>query len=311
MPMDVSVSESLSADDWLSTIEREYLGEFVRDGGAAVKFVVADTGTGRQALSARLQGAAQDNGYLFVGLDAAHIRVHMIDKVFHEVARHVAWDDLARDYSDRLLAALGYPAPLDPRDRLSRPRVERELQGQLLHHYGMSQEFRIAMLWLCMAQLYPEEPNLSRATAVQEWLRGELRLISAVTRAGLFQKIGRHDARHMLMSLSAWLHACGRTGLVLALDIARCLETPPRRGERDDSVYYSGGAFMDGYEVLRQFVDGTDEMERCLIVVMAPPTLLTDERRSLSSYQALKLRVLAEVHDRRRANPRAPLVRVH
>jgi len=302
----------IAVDEWSSTVEQDYLTDFVRRGGAAVKFAVAETAATRRALSDGLQHAAQGQGYQFVALDAARTRLHLIDKVFHEVARHIAWDELARGYTAQILGGLGYATPLDPSDLTLRPRVERKFQDELLHHYGMTQEFRIAMLWLCMAHMYPEEPNLSIATAVQEWLRGELRLVSALRRAALFQKIGRHNARHMLASQPPWLRACGKAGLVLTLDITRFLEPRPR-GERDDTIYYSAGAVMDGYEVLRQCVDGTDEMEHCLTVVMAPPTLLApDEPRGLSlCYEALKLRVLDEVHDRQRANPLAPLVRVH
>jgi len=33
---------TVAAQEWLDLIEREYLRDFVTDGGAAVKFVVAD-----------------------------------------------------------------------------------------------------------------------------------------------------------------------------------------------------------------------------------------------------------------------------
>jgi hypothetical protein len=61
---------------------------------------------------------------------------------------------------------------------------------------------------------------------------------------------------------------------------------------------------------LREFVDGTDELEFCLIVVVAPPSFLTDERRGLNLYQALRLRIWDEVRDRQRPNPLSSLVRL-
>jgi hypothetical protein len=67
---------------------------------------------------------------------------------------------------------------------------------------------------------------------------------------------------------------------------------------------------MDAYEVLRQFVDATDELEGCLIGVLAPLEFLDDERRGVERYTALKLRVWDEVRDRQRANPLAALVRL-
>ena len=69
-------------------------------------------------------------------------------------------------------------------------------------------------------------------------------------------------------------------------------------------------ATLDAYEVLRQFIDGTDEMESCFIAVVASREFLTDERRGLNRYDALKLRIWDEVRDRHRQNPFASLIRV-
>jgi hypothetical protein len=138
---------------------------------------------------------------------------------------------------------------------------------------------------------------------------GELQLISVLRSAGIFEKIGRHNGREMLSSLSYWLHLAGRAGLVLHLDISRFL-VDRRVGESDGSVYYSTAAVADGYEVLRQFIDSTNELQYCLIVVSAPPNFLTDENRGVLKYDALYLRVWDEVHDRRRVNPLSSLIRI-
>ena len=112
----------------------------------------------------------------------------------------------------------------------------------------------------------------------------------------------------MLFSLSHWLHITGKAGLVMALDISRFLEA--RRPNDPDGLYYSTPAVLDGYEVLRQFIDGTDELQFCLIVVMAPPSFLTEERRGLKAYSALWLRIWDEVRDRQRPNPLSSLIRL-
>jgi hypothetical protein len=66
----------------------------------------------------------------------------------------------------------------------------------------------------------------------------------------------------------------------------------------------------DAYEVLRQFIDDTDEMEGLLVVILAPKEFLNDDKRGLDCYSALKLRIWDEVRDRHRPNPLASLVRV-
>ena len=76
----------------------------------------------------------------------------------------------------------------------------------------------------------------------------------------------------------------------------------------DDSFYYSAPATLDAYEVLRQFIDGTDELECCFIAVVASREYLNDEKRGLNRYDALKLRIWDEVRNRHRQNPFASLI---
>jgi hypothetical protein len=77
-----------------------------------------------------------------------------------------------------------------------------------------------------------------------------------------------------------------------------------------DGNYYSKAATLDAYEVLRQLIDATDELEGLLVAVLMPPELVADETRGLAAYTALQLRVADEVRDRRRPNPYAALMRL-
>lgn len=69
---------------------------------------------------------------------------------------------------------------------------------------------------------------------------------------------------------------------------------------------------LDAYEVFRQFIDGLDQLERCLIVVLPDQEFLDEDflGRGLGAYQALKFRVYDEVRDRRLANPLGSLIRL-
>lgn len=68
---------------------------------------------------------------------------------------------------------------------------------------------------------------------------------------------------------------------------------------------------FDAYEVIRQLIDGTDDAESCLVVVLSTPDFLSHERRGLKVYEALRFRVEdEEVYDRRRPNPLSTLIRI-
>ncbi len=314
---------TMPTDEWLSVLRKEYLQDFIPSGGAAVKFVVPMDGLEHQGLLDKLKQDAEADGYLFVSLDATTTKLHMIDQVFHAIAKQVAWDDLAYAFLHTTLSVGQYRLPENRNDfdlaqiaslnglDLGEMRViiNNRLRDRLFRDYAMTQEFRIAVLSLCRAQLDPQDVGVGITDAIKEWLRGELRLISSLKSSLIFQKVGRHNGRHMLFSLSHWLHLTGKAGLVMVLDISRFLEVRRPR-EPDGSLYYSLSAVIDGYEVLRQCIDGTDEIEYCLLVVVAPPSFLNDERRGLSAYDALRLRIWDEVRDRQRPNPLSSLVRL-
>ena len=311
----------MTPEAWLAVASREYLAGFVREGGAAVKVLVPADDRSREQLQDGLLALAEAGGYQFATVNAATTRLHMIEKLFGSVAQQVDWDACTRAFLAQLFSTQGLKLPEGDitmaavaglnsyAETLFRRDVSNWLDRAILHDYAMSREYRFAMLQLCLSQLDPTNaPELGQS--VKEWLRGDLRLITTVKRAGIFQRIARHNARHMLDSLVHWLTLTGHGGLVLALDIRRYAQTV-RTTERDStSLYYGTAAALDAYEVVRECIDATDELAHCFIAVITGQEFLHDERRGLRSYQALYLRVADEVRDRHRQNPLASLVRL-
>ncbi|MDA0734757.1 MAG: DUF2791 family P-loop domain-containing protein [Chloroflexi bacterium] len=312
----------MAIQEWLAVLRREYLQDFIKNGGGAVKFVVPWGPPEHQELRQSLSQTSLEEGYTFVAVDAAQTKVQLVDKLFNEVARQIDWDELAYAFLCSTLREGSYRVPADRADfglsRIAylngldlgemRAIINNRLRERLSQDYAMNQEFRHAMLKLCQEQLDPQDVGVGVAEAVREWLRGELQLISALKSASIFQKIGRHNARSMLSCLSHWLNLTGQSGLVLTIDISSFLNDK-RPSESDSSIYYSTAAVVDGYEVLRQFIDSTDELPNCLIVIFAPPEFLNDEQRGVRKYDALYLRIWDEVRDRHKINPLSCLIR--
>jgi hypothetical protein len=315
------VSIYLRTSDWLGTLEQEYLRDYIPHGGAAVKFAVVPSPSVAKEATIELQRLAMLGGFQFAFVNSSETRLHMVDQLFFAVARQVDWDGLARQFVRQLLERNGYHIPDDAKRFTFRDIAEfndddeselrRAMRNLLRRHvyvdYDMAQEFRIAMLRLCQAQLEQAEVDRYEREAVRDWLRGDLRLISALKPLRIFQKIARHNARDMFVSLTHWLRVVGKHGLVVTLEISRY--TTDRR-PNDGSLPYSPMAAMDLYEVLRQFIDATDELEGCLLVVLAPTAFLEDGKRGLTRYDPLRMRIADDVRDRNRANPLSSLIRL-
>lgn len=311
----------LTVDGYLDFVAKEYLGDYLRAGGGVVRFVVAGDGDVARRWRTGLGRAADAEGYLRVSLDAADTRLHMIDQVFAAVARHVGWADLAKAQVRAAWDAIGLPAAdelsaaavarhhdLDPREAARS--VRRQLETSLLRDATLSREFRLAALRLCQAELGTGDVADDERAAVVAWLCAEPVPLRLLRSASLRSRIGRHNARGMLVSLVAWRARVLGSGLVLDLDVGRfAITRRPPLGERR-GIYYTKAAVLDAYEVLRQFVDATDDLHSAFVTITMPPELITDESRGLPAYAALQLRILDEVRDRRRANPYAALVRL-
>ena len=101
----------VTPQDWLKIIRREYLQDFIRRGGAAVKFIVPMEEIGHDQLRDQLRKASEEEGFFFAFVDAASTKIHMVDKLFHEVARQVNWDEMAYSFVTQILKENRYELP--------------------------------------------------------------------------------------------------------------------------------------------------------------------------------------------------------
>jgi hypothetical protein len=299
-------------------LKREYLDSFVAAGGAAVKVAIVPSSHEAGELANDVVEVATKSGYTCVQIDAAQVRTSLVQQVFFAVARSVDWRSAARAIArDAIvtqfgvaieghptLEVIGEAAHLDV--PLVRTQMMRGLQDSVYHNYRLAKDFRIAMMSYCLAELESDATADQIRQTLNEWLCGDLRLISAVKDKGIFQKIGRHNARVMVASTAKWLRQAGDNGLLIVIDIER-LAYPTKR---DDGFHYPLAQVMDTYEMLRQFIDATDEMEGVMLLITAPQALLDDERRGFPAYKALQNRIWDDVRDSRRQNPYAPMVRL-
>jgi hypothetical protein len=307
---------AVSFGAWLDLIDREYLEDFIVSGGAAVKFVVADD-DGIAALKAAFEERARARGLIFATVPSAEVKLHMMQDIFFTVARQVDWEADAQRFVETLFHREGYdwPDPGRPTElsriaaanRVDATLLRREfnkwLTAGLMNDTGMAQDFRIALMQLCLSRLAPADADGSNVPPILEWLRGELRLLGPLKSALIYAKITRHNARAMLRSLCRWLALAGHAGLFLMIDIRRLAIASPAEGVR-----YTPGAVMDAYEVLRQLIDDADLYERFFALVVADQAFIGDDRkRSIDAYTALKMRIWDDVRARERDNPLAPL----
>ena len=303
---------------WLEVLEDEYLSTFVKDGGATVKFAVTPDDA-RPDLVRRVSALCDDLGYLVLTLSAEDVRIHMPQEIYFEFARQIDWlgmvrrvvlrlaeergyrvDEIDPDARGRIFESIAEKNDLDPGFVLGE--IRKSIRDRVARSPAMLRDFRDAMTYLCLHEVDDEEHPLLL------WLRGEAR-VSTVRDYSVFTRIDRTTARHFIESILHWSLIAGYTGTALLLDIARVTVA---RNPKDGLRYYTRAMATDHYELLREFVDDVDRLPGTFLLAAAGPELLNDQRgtRGFAIYEALKTRVMDDVHDKHTANPVSSLVRL-
>ena len=315
--MDVLAIRPLPLAEWLSIVEREYLSAFVPAGGAAVKFAILADEAAISAATAQLMALGQVRSMLTVQIEARYTRVHMIQELFFAIARTLPWDTLVQGYVEAVFSANACPWPRPGEmmtmadlasafavapSLLTRQR-DQWLTAGLWNDQRLAQDFRAALLWLCVARL--ERDAGEAAAVVLQWLRGDKVKAALLRRVDISTRISRTNARAMLVSVCHFLRKAGVAGQLVVLNIRQLSRTTADEGE----LRYSPAAVMDSYEVLREIVDGVEDLPGLFVAVLADAELVTgDPRRALSQYAALQMRIWPDVRPGDRQNPVAPLV---
>jgi hypothetical protein len=314
--MDVLTTPLLPLAEWLSVIEREYLSDFVPAGGAAVKIAILND-TAITAATAQLMRLGHVNGLLTLQVDAARTRIHMMQELFFAITRALPWDSLLQRYLEKLfdIHAYAWPRPnqvMSMADlaaefavapNLLARHLDEWLTADLWDDRRLAQDFRAAMMSLCLSRLEPEGWNTDMPPL--QWLRGEKVAPPLLRGTNISARLTRTNARPMLVSLCHFLRKAGAAGLLVVLDLRRLSQTVAAEG----TVRYSPAAVMDAYEVLREIIDEAEQLPGLFIAVVADAALATgDPRRALSQYAALQMRVWPDVRPGDRQNPVAPLV---
>src|SRR6266511_2549266 len=109
-----AVGAGLEVEDYLEFLGKEYLAGFIRQGGAAVKVVVAGDDDVAARFHAGLAADAAAEGFVYAAVDAAATRAHLADQLFFAVAGQVDWAALASRAVRAAYDATAFPVPESP-----------------------------------------------------------------------------------------------------------------------------------------------------------------------------------------------------
>jgi len=176
--------------------------------------------------------------------------------------------------------------------RLSTPESEGEPEGieSILNRWcqGIQEAEQLQSALIGLDKISHLDPDFRKAIRgylrayVQEedrdsylqWLKGD-----PIRPEGVRTRIDRASARAMLRSIIQFLKYLGYNGLVLFLDELELIRNLDYR-IRDAN-----------YDTLRQFIDGSDNLQNFLLLCSLTPIMQTDYNKGIPSYSALWARI--------------------
>lgn len=316
------MSAPMQLTEWIDATASNYLEDFVPAGGAAVKFAVAMDGVSTTEITAAVTDRASELGFLTATIDAAQVKIGSIEQVLAAICDQIDLPSLIDQLTVNLLASEHWIAPVPGSapltDRIASANsvdggmvlqtVRPILTERIYNDHEIAQDMRAAVISLVMRRLAGGESMITAFAAISDWLGGRTTKISSLRDYHIRSKVNRANGRFLFESLLHVVRLAGLPGLVVTVDISRFTATDKVPGR----INYAKAGLLDGYEVLREFVDATDDLESFLMIVAAPLPFLdsNDRGRGIGRYPALLHRVYDDVRDRNLTNPLAALVRV-
>jgi len=234
---------------------------------SAVRFIIGEYGNGKTHFLRMTAHMALERRFVVCEVTLSpdgRVRLDRFDIIWQEMMSNLATpeSDGEREGIEAILNRWCERVAQSP-EQLQRALVELERIPKL------DPDFRQALRGYLRAWL--EEGDRD---SYLQWFKGD-----PIKPKGVRVRIDRTNARAMLRSLVQFFKHLGYRGLVLFLDELELIMRQRRR-MRDAS-----------YEILRQFIDDTDNLSNFLLLCSATPQMRSDDQMGFPSYPALQQRL--------------------
>ena len=216
---------TVGLDDYLNTIDEEYLKSHIRDGGSAFRVVIGKYGGGKTHFLYCVRDSSWKYNYVvsYIILTPGQTPFHKMEQVYKAFAANLAYppEDILSGYTRGIEATIKmwYNRKYQEiSEKVSEDNVSQELRAYVssLEPYD-SGSFRNAVkeAFLSLAEKRGDDFDL-----IMQWLTGENPPKNMLKNFRIFEKIDKSTAFKMIRSLVQWTRDIGYSGLIVLMDEA-------------------------------------------------------------------------------------------
>jgi energy-coupling factor transporter ATP-binding protein EcfA2 len=298
------------AGGWAEFLRREYLAGFIAQGGTKLKLLIGTQGSGKSHLLALAAGLAREEGFAAAGLDAFGTRLFPIDRFYGAAVRGIGLAGLIDACARRSIVDLGFePEQLPARVPFLTSAVREGLGAEatlrrslservdvLLREPTLDPTFAMGAAQAVGHRLGVFHLNPMEQDALTRWFTGEKVTLGELRTLQIYERPDRYNGRDYLRSLASLGRLAGYRGLVVCVDN---METVAHRSPGSGRQRYTRAQRDEAYETIRQLIDDVDHSASTLYLLAGRREFMEDEKAGISSYEALRLRLLQEVRSPR------------
>ena len=309
VPSDIAMVRRINygTDKVLDFLSHQYLDFYIAQGGSKIKVITGRQGTGKTQITRLFEDESLTRGYITVTLSAKSIWLHDFRELYLEVLRQCDLETVLAGCASSIIRELGYDPSEIPEgqtlmdhlaeqglaDALTRNEIRTALRQHFTKNPLLDNNFAACCSLLTGSLLGHPVLEPSSRELLMAFMHGDKTVkLSQMRAIGLSpSRVTKHNARHLLRSLSEAVHFAGYSGIVVIIDDMEILTQPRTEG----IIRYTKTRRDDAYENIRQLIDDIDSMRYIMFVMAFDRELMDNESYGLKSYQALWFRIQSEV----------------
>lgn len=218
---------TVGLEQYIETIDDEYLKDYIKEGGNSFKLVVGTYGGGKTHFLYTMQGRAWDSNYItsYIELSPHSTPFHKLEQVYKSIVASIMYpqdSEALLQETDKGIEALLKNWYYEKRNELSNNFSGDDLKFELSDYVSNigpyeSKSFQNAIKSAFLALNNDDDESFE---IIVQWLNGENPPKIMLKEFKIFEKIDKSTAFKMMRCLIKWVWEINYSGLIILMDEA-------------------------------------------------------------------------------------------